>query len=151
MFANLTLTGVTLSRKRACSIDDLRVVMETFLPAVAISAALLGAGCALFLDEETRYLRSAQDRETQQEVRARLGRPMWVLSPHAGETVWVYQIRQPEKGGNNIWTITGFWCDEYVLTFDQQAVLRHWTHKSQKHRDERSLADCVRNGFVPPD
>lgn len=86
----------------------------------------------------------------QREVRDRLGRPMWIDSPRADETVWVYQFRQPEKGGNNILDIPGFWCDEYVLTFDRQEVLRHWTHESQKHRDERSLADCVRKGFVPP-
>lgn len=120
------------------------------LSSVMIGAALLGAGCALLLDEQTLYLRSAQDRATQQEVRGRLGRPFWAGTPRAGETVWVYQIREPEQGGNNSWTITGFWCDEYVLTFDGDGVLRRWTHRSQKHRDERSQADCVSDGFRPP-
>jgi hypothetical protein len=61
---------------------------------------------------------------------------------------WVYQITQREKGGNNILNITGYWCDEYVLTFDQRGVLRDWAHKSQKHRDPPSRADCVTNGFM---
>ena len=61
---------------------------------------------------------------------------------------WVYQITQREKGGNNILNITGYWCDEYVLTFDQRGVLRDWGHKAQKHRDPPSPADCVTNGFM---
>ncbi len=120
------------------------------LSSVMIGVVLLGTGCVLFLDEQTLYLRSAQDRATQQEVRGRLGRPFWAGTSRVGETVWVYQVREPEQGGNNSWTITGLWCDEYVLTFDGDGVLRRWTHRSQKHRDERSQADCVSNGFRPP-
>jgi hypothetical protein len=116
---------------------------------LSIGVMLLGAGCAIFLDKETLYLRSAQDHATQEDVRNRLGRPAWVGSPRAGQRVWVYQFQQPEKGGNNILDITGFWCDEYVLTFDQEGILRHWTHKSKKHRDPPTSADCVSNGFRP--
>ena len=118
---------------------------------IAIGALLFGAGCALFLAKETVYLRSAQDRATQQDVRGHLGEPVWAGSPRAGETVWVYQIRESEMGSNDsLPIITAFWCDEYVLTFDAQGVLRRWTHRSQKHRDERSQADCVSDGFRPP-
>jgi hypothetical protein len=67
---------------------------------------------------------------------------------NVGDTTRVYQITQPEKGGNNILDIVGYWCDEYVLTFDQGEVLRHWGHKSEKHRDLPSRADCVTNGFM---
>ena len=122
--------------------------MRGFIHAVVISLAVLAAGCGLFLDPEMIYLKSAQDRATQQEVRDRLGPPLWIVPGSSGDTVWVYQITQREKGGNNILDITGFWCDEYVLTFDER-VLRHWEHKSQKHRDPPSPADCVTNGFTP--
>jgi hypothetical protein len=117
---------------------------------IAIGSMLLATGCALFLAKETVYLRSAQDRATQQEVRGHLGNPLWAGSPRAGETVWVYQIREPEMGGNDSSTIVGSWCDEYVLTFDAEGVLRRWTHRSQKHRDGRSQGDCVNDGFRPP-
>ena len=117
---------------------------------IAIGAILLGTGCALFLAKETVYLRSAQDRATQQDVRGHLGKPVWTGSLRAGETVWVYQIREPEMGGNDSSTIVGSWCDEYVLTFDAEGVLRRWTHRSQKHRDDRPHADCVNDGFRPP-
>lgn len=123
--------------------------MGVFIQAVVIGIAVLGAGCGLFLDQEMIYLQSVQDHATQQEVRDRLGPPLWIVPQSAGETVWVYQITQREKGGNNILDITGYWCDEYVLTFDQRGVLRHWGHKSQKHRDPPSPADCVTNGFTP--
>jgi hypothetical protein len=117
---------------------------------IAIGVLLLGAGCGLFLAKETAYLQSAQDRATQQEVREQLGQPVWAGSPRTGETVWVYHIREAEKGSNDSSTITGSWCDEYVLTFDAEGVLRRWTHRSQKHRDDRSQAECVRDGFQPP-
>ena len=122
--------------------------MMAFIHAVVISLAVLEAGCGLFLDQEMIYLQSAQDRETQQAVRDRLGPPLWIVPRSAGETTWVYQMTQREKGGNNILDIVGFWCDEYVLTFDQQGVLRHWEHKSQKHRDPPSPTNCVTNGFM---
>ena len=117
---------------------------------IAISAILFGAGCAAFLAKETVYLRSAQDRATQQDVRRHLGEPIWAGSPRTAETVWVYQFRESEIGSNETYSITAYGCDEYVLTFDAEGVLRRWTHRSQKHRDEPSQADCVREGFRPP-
>jgi hypothetical protein len=122
--------------------------MSVFIQAVVISVVVLGTGCWLFLDQEMIYLKSAQDRATQQEIRDRLGPPLWIVPRSAGETTWVYQMTQREKGGNNILDIVGYWCDEYVLTFDQSGVLRHWENKSQKHRDPPSPANCVTNGFM---
>ena len=122
--------------------------MGAFIQAVMISVVVLGTGCALFLDQEMIYLKSAQDRATQQEVRDRLGPPLWIVPGSVSDTTWVYQITQREKGGNNILDIVGYWCDEYVLTFDQSGVLRHWENKSQKHRDPPSPANCVTNGFM---
>ncbi|WP_447987375.1 hypothetical protein [Nitrospira sp. Nam74] len=122
---------------------------DVFIPAVVVSLMALGAGCGLFLDQEVIFLQRAQDHATQREVRERLGPPLWTATPRPGETVFVYQITQREKGGNNIFDITGFWCDEYVLTFDQEGILRHWRHKSKKHRDPPTSANCVSNGFAP--
>jgi len=63
--------------------------MMVFIHAVVISIALLGAGCGLFLDEEMIYLQAAQDRATQQEVRDRLGPPLWIVPGSAGDDLGV--------------------------------------------------------------
>jgi len=39
--------------------------------------------------------------------------------------------------------------DEYVLTFDEQGILRKWTHKSEGHGGETEPACCVTDGFKP--
>ena len=64
--------------------------------------AITVLGCSLFIPKETLYLRSAQDRATQDEVQQQLGRPNLVSSTQAGEAVWVYQIREEEPGSR--WT-----------------------------------------------
>ena len=89
-------------------------------------------GAFLFLAKETRYLLSATDRATQEEVRQHLGPPLRVTSNKTGEGVWAYRVRERVEGGNNAWTMVGvWWCDNYTLTFDPQGILRHWTHESQ--------------------
>jgi hypothetical protein len=128
-----------------------RVWMNRLLiSAVVLGISLPGTGCTLFMDKEALYLRGAEGRADQEEVRRHLGSPLFAQSGNTGETVWVYQRREAEKGGNNIWTITGWWCDEYALTFDKDGILRHWTHQSEKHRDERTLSECVQNGVRRP-
>ncbi len=112
---------------------------------VLLTLLVLATGCALFVPTETRYLRSAQDRATQEEVRQRLGQPALIASSRAGETVWVYRVREQEPG--NRWTSSGLWCDEYVLTFDQGAVLRSWTHRSHFHGGELMPTYCVPDGY----
>jgi hypothetical protein len=105
------------------------------------------AGCMLFIDPESRYLKTARDRATQEEVRQRLGAPWWVGKTAAGETLWVYEIREEDPGSR--WTSTGMWCDEYVLTFDTQGILRGWSHQSQLHGGELMPMYCVKDGFKP--
>jgi hypothetical protein len=123
--------------------------MKAFLRTALVGLTLLSTGCALFIDKETLYLESAQNRASQEEVRRYLGKPLLVTTTKAGEPVWVYQVRALERGSNNSWTATGSWCDEYVLSFDRHGVLRNWTHKSQKHRDEEWPSYCVTDGFMP--
>ncbi len=123
--------------------------MKMFIKAALVGLVLAETGCALFVAKETLYLKSAQDRASQAEIREHLGTPYLVSRSKAGDTIWIYQIRAAEEGGNNDWSVTGSWCDEYVLTFDQQGILRNWTHKSQKHRDEDWPSYCVTGGFNP--
>jgi hypothetical protein len=105
------------------------------------------SGCTLFEAKETTFLRSAQDHATQEEVRQRLGAPQATTSTQSGEGVWVYQVRD-QQPGNRI-TAPGQWCDEYVLTFDAQAVLRRWTHRSYFHGGEVMPTYCVPDGYKP--
>jgi hypothetical protein len=116
-------------------------------PVVVMAAAVFLAACSLLLPEQTRYLRQAQDHATAQEVQAHLGRPKLVTATAAGDPVWVYQIHEVEAGSQNSWSSFGSWCDEYVLTFDRQHVLRAWTHKSQRHGGERMPTYCVPGGY----
>jgi hypothetical protein len=110
------------------------------------SLCIIAMGCALFIPRETLYLKSAQDRAGQEEVRKHLGSPMVSTSNQEGEAIWVYQVREEEPGSR--WTSSGLWCDEYVLTFDRQAVLRHWTHRSYFHGGELMPTYCVPGGYA---
>jgi hypothetical protein len=103
------------------------------------------AGCVLFVPKESRYLKGAEGRATQQDVERQLGKPEVVSLNEAGEVVWVYRVREEEPG--NRWTSTGLWCDEYVLTFDSRAVLRSWTRRSHFHGGELMPVYCVPEGM----
>lgn len=116
--------------------------MKTPLP---ILLAAMVAGCSLFIPKETLYLQSARNHATAQEVQARLGEPAVKAVNQAGEPVWVYEVLEEQPGSR--WTSTGMWCDEYVLTFDQQSILRGWTHKSELHGGELMPTYCVWNGY----
>ena len=123
--------------------------MNGLLPVLLLSLLVLIQGCSLFVPKETLYLRSAQDRATQEEVRQQLGQPHLQASTLAGEAVWVYEVLALEAGSQSSWSAFGSWCDEYVLTFDTQGVLRRWAHKSQRHGGETMPTYCVTGGFKP--
>ena len=110
-----------------------------------IPIALGIAGCSLFISNETKFLESAQDRATQQEVRAQMGEPALTAAQEGGAAVWVYRIRT-EQPGSRV-SVPGTWCDEYVLTFDRAAVLRQWTRNSYYHNGELMPQYCVPGGF----
>jgi hypothetical protein len=109
--------------------------------------SLLFVGCTLFEAKEMTYLREAQGRVTQEGIRERLGPPAVIKSASAGDSIWVYQIREEQAGSRM--TAPGMWCDEYVLTFDGQGILRRWTHRSQFHGGELMPTYCVSDGFKP--
>ena len=97
--------------------------------------------CSVFVPEETRYLQSAVDRATADEVREHLGTPRSVSSTATGDRLWLYEIRELEPGSQSSWSASGSWCDEYRLVFDQSGVLRQWTH-SYFHGGELMPALC---------
>ena len=100
---------------------------------LTLSVTIVAIGCALFLAKETRYLLSATDRATQEEVQQYLGQPLRMTTDERGEAVWTYQVREFVQGGNNAWTMAGtWWCDNYTLNFDTHGILRHWVHASHK-------------------
>lgn len=124
--------------------------MKVFVRAALVGLALLGTACSLFVAKETLYLESAQDRATQEEVRQYLGKPHLVASTKEGDPILVYQVYYEDPGPANKWGAAGTWCDEYVLTFDKQGILRSWTHKSEGHGGELMPTYCVTGGFKSP-
>jgi len=110
----------------------------------AMTAVVGLTGCAVFEAKEITYLRSAENRATQEEVKQRLGPPALTKTGPAAESILVYQVREQQPGGR--YNAPGMWCDEYVLTFDGQAILRQWTHKSYFHGGELQPTFCVPDG-----
>jgi hypothetical protein len=127
-----------------------RFTVQALMRTILVGLALLGAGCTVFVAKETLYLESAQDRATQEEVRQRLGVPKFTANASDGRPIWVYQVYYEDPGPANKWGAAGTWCDEYVLTFDAQGILRSWTHKSEGHGGELMPTYCVTDGFKPP-
>jgi len=119
--------------------------MKAHVAVSLFSLVILSVGCSSLVPRETRYLQSAQDNATQEDVRQQLGAPTLTASNEKGEVIWVYQVREQQSGSR--WTAPGMWCDEYVLTFDEQTILRQWTHRSEFHGGELMPTYCVTGGF----
>lgn len=116
--------------------------MRTLLQVAIAGLFVTLSACALFVPNQSLYLQSAQDRATQEEVRQRLGVPHSTKSTSAGESVWLYEVRELEPGSQNSWAAVGSWCDQYTLRFDRNGVLRQWTHESFLHGGENMPASC---------
>ena len=121
--------------------------MHAIAKAAVVGMAVLGAACSAFIAKETLYLESAQDRATQEEVQQKLGKPYQAVTSKAGSPIWVYHVYYEDPGPYNQWGTAGTWCDEYVLTFDKEGILRDWTHKSEGHGGEIAPTYCVTDGF----
>lgn len=115
--------------------------MDQFRHLTYIGLLLTITGCMILEAKETTFLRTAEDRATQEEVQQRLGPPSMINESQSGESIWVYQIWDWQPG--NRFTATGAWCDEYLLTFDSQSILRRWTHGSHFHGGEAFPDYCV--------
>lgn len=109
---------------------------------LAIALALLMSGCSLISPKETRYLRTAQDRASQAEIRQQFGEPDGIEHTASGESRWRYDIYEVEGGSQQSWAAMGSWCDRYVLSFDNGGILRHWTHTSYAHGGENMPVQC---------
>ena len=107
---------------------------------IAFAVLCMTAGCSLLIPKESRYLKTAEDRATGGEVQQKLGAPTERISMPTGEALWRYEVleEQPTHRG----TPTGFWCDDYRLTFDASGGLRHWTHRSFYHGGELRPEPC---------
>jgi hypothetical protein len=106
-------------------------------------------GCVFFETNERRFLSHGQDHATQEEVRQRFGPPTLTKTAPSGEPVWVYQIYDWQPGDNRV-TAPGTLCNEYRLMFDDQRVLRRWTHKTYFHGGEAFPTYCVPDRFYSP-
>ena len=121
--------------------------MDTTVEAALVGMAVLGTACSAFIAKETLYLESAQHRATQEEVRQQLGKPYQAVTSQARNPIWVYHAYYEDPGPYNQCGTAGTWCDEYVLTFDKEGILRGWTHKSEGHGGELTPTYCVTDGF----
>jgi hypothetical protein len=95
-----------------------------------VALIVLGAGCALLEPSQVTYLRQAQNTATQEDVKQKLGPPLQVRASEAGGTEWYYEFFAYDAGDRIHPGVS--WCDQYWLTFDDQALLRRWTHKETR-------------------
>ena len=114
---------------------------------ICLALFLAFMGCVVFEEKEARFLRDAHNRATQGEVQQRLGSPTLANTSPSGQSIWVYQVYDWQPG--NRVSAPGTWCDEYMLTFDDHAVLRHWTHKNYFHGGEAFPSYCVPDRYYP--
>ena len=115
--------------------------MKALFLAALVSLVLTETGCGLIQEREALYLKSAQNRATQEEVRHRLGEPRGI-ERSGGESRWLYEIYDVEGGSQQSWAAAGSWCDRYVLSFDAHGILRRWTHSSYLHGGENMPVGC---------
>jgi hypothetical protein len=108
--------------------------------AMVLAVLFLTAGCSLIIPKESRYLKVAQGRATSDDVQRQLGVPIERTSMPTGEALWRYEVREEQPSHRG--TPTGFWCDDYRLTFDASGVLQHWTHRSFSHGGELRPEPC---------
>lgn len=116
--------------------------MTTLTWSFGIAALSIGiAACSQFQNREATYLDSVKGRATQTEVRQELGAPKAVRTSEDGETQWIYELREQQSG--NRYTSPGIWCEEYLLTFDDKAVLQKWKQLSHFHGGELMPTECI--------
>jgi outer membrane protein assembly factor BamE (lipoprotein component of BamABCDE complex) len=106
-----------------------------------VIAGLVLSACGSLKSKEASYLDSVRGQATQAEVRQQLGEPTSTRSSETGGSVWIYERREQQPG--NRYTAPGMWCEQYILTFDQQSVLRDWTRREHFHGGELMPRECV--------
>jgi hypothetical protein len=116
--------------------------MRAIAPVLSIGGLLAALGCSLFQSKEAIYLHSATNQDTQEQVIQRLGKPRFVSATGAGDALWIYEVRDIEPMSQSSWSTLGSWCDEYILRFDKDGILRDWRHQSFVHGGELMPVSC---------
>jgi hypothetical protein len=106
-----------------------------------VMAGLVVSACGSLQSKEASYLDSVRGQGTQAEVRRHLGEPTSTTVGDAGTSIWMYEKREQQPG--NRYTAPGMWCEQYILTFDQQSVLRDWSRREHFHGGELMPTECV--------
>lgn len=106
-----------------------------------ILISILITACSYFQNREAAYLDSAKGWATQAQVREKLGAPKAIQQADGGTTVWVYELREQQSG--NRLTAPGTWCERYLVTFDDKAVLQKWRQVSHFHGGELMPQECM--------
>ena len=91
-----------------------------------LSISLFFNSCATQPPLRVTYFKEVVNEANQDDITKRLGPPHLVRDLDSGEEVWVYQSRGTfiyERYGETV-------CTEYILTFDQNKILREWVRQS---------------------
>jgi len=88
--------------------------------AILVLAVLSGCG-----EFETGYFQSKVNQVTQEEVAKRYGTPHKQEKQPDGRSLWTYYVRGSGTSGYSGYARAEY-CRAYLLTFDQQGMLRDW-------------------------
>ena len=89
---------------------------------IAILVLAVVSGCGEF---ETGYFQSKVNQVTQEEVAKRYGTPHKQEKQPDGRSQWTYFVRGSGTSGYSGYARAEY-CRAYLLTFDQQGMLRDW-------------------------
>ena len=92
----------------------------------------LGARSATAQAWRHQYLEAGINTLTMDKVTKKLGPPHQTGVPQDGSTVWRYQYKRRYVRST---TYRMYWasrCEEYILTFDENGVLRQWNRLSRE-------------------
>jgi len=98
-----------------------QVVMRWTRSSLVLVLVLCGA-CGEF---ETGYFESKVNQVTQEEVAKRYGAPHKQEKQADGRSLWTYFVRGSGTSGYSGYARAEY-CRAYLLTFDQQGILRDW-------------------------
>ncbi|WP_447603622.1 hypothetical protein [Nitrospira sp. Nam80] len=106
-----------------------------------LCVAMMLSACAAFEGKDAAWLDEAQGHATQEQIRGRWGEPVSIQALESGESRWIYEKREEQPG--NRYTAPGTWCEQYILNFDRQSVLRNWNRREYFHGGELMPKECV--------
>lgn len=96
--------------------------VERWIGCGIVLALVFCAACGEF---ETGYFQSKVNQVTQEEVAKRYGAPHKQEAQADGRVLWTYYVRGSGTSGYSGYARAEY-CRAYLLTFDQQGLLREW-------------------------